>query len=223
MLVMLVLGIPLLAVLVRLATGPGVAWVEARADIDLVPYLPLLWALVLVVHAPVMAGAIVGMLFLEDRDADLLPAIATTRAGLRTLLGYRLAAAASLTAVAVAVALPLAGAEHAAGTAGVLATALVSAAVSAVPALLLASLVKDRAAGMALMKAIGLPLYLPLAWWFVGAPVGWLFALVPTGWAAQALWADTLGGTALFAVGGILCSATWVAVLIPRLRRSVVG
>jgi hypothetical protein len=57
----------------------------------------------------------------------------------------------------------------------------------------------------------------------VDAPAGWLFGLVPTGWAAQALWAETLGGTALFAVGGIVCSGLWVAVLLPRLRGSIVA
>jgi hypothetical protein len=82
----------------------------------------------------------------------------------------------------------------------VVATALVSAAASTVPAMLLASLVRDRVAGMALMKAIGLPLYLPLAWWFVEGSAGWVFALVPTGWAAQALWAETVGGAAVLAV-----------------------
>jgi hypothetical protein len=222
MLVLLVLGIPLLAVLVRLATGPGLAWFEARTGVDLAPHLPLLWALVLVVHAPLMAGAIAGLLFLEDRDAGLLPVLATTRAGLRTLVGYRLSAAALLTVIALAVALPLAGAEHAAGIPGIAVTAVVAGAVSAVPAALLASLVRDRAAGTALMKAIGLPLYLPLAWWFVDGPAGWLFAVVPTAWAARALWADTLTATTLYAAGGIATSAVWTSLALRRLRRSVV-
>jgi hypothetical protein len=222
-LAMLALGIPLLAVAIRLATGPGLDWAEGRVGVDLSPHLPLLWALVLVVHAPVMAGAIAGMLFLEDRDAGLLPVIATTRSGLGTLIGYRLMAAAILTAATLAVALPLAGATHAAGIPGVLVTALVAAAVSATPAALLASLVRDRVAGVALVKAMGLPLYLPLAWWFVDHPAGWAFAAIPTAWAAQALWAETLGATLWFAAGGFACSAAWVAAALPRLRRSVVG
>jgi hypothetical protein len=222
MLLLLVLGIPLLAVLVRLATGPGLAWFEARTGVDLAPHLPLLWALVLVVHAPLMAGAITGLLFLEDRDAGLLPVLATTRAGLRTLVTYRLCAGALLTVVAIAVSLPLAGAEHAVGLPGIVVTALVAGAVSAVPAVLLASLVRDRAAGTALMKAIGLPLYLPLAWWFVDGPAGWLFAVVPTAWAARALWADSLPATLGYAVGGIVTSAVWGWLALRRLRRSLV-
>jgi fluoroquinolone transport system permease protein len=220
---MLALGIPLLAVLIRLATGPGLEWAEGRFGVDLSPHLPLAWALVLVAHAPVMAGAIVGMLFLEDRDAGLLPVIATTRSGLGALIGYRLLAAAVLTAVALAVSLPLAGATHATGIPGVLITALVAAAVSTVPATLLASLVGDRVAGVALMKAIGLPLYLPLAWWFVDHPAAWLFAVIPTAWAVQAFWAESLGGALWFAAGGVACSAVWVAAALPMLRRSVVG
>jgi hypothetical protein len=222
-LAMLALGIPILALAIRVATGPGLDWAEGRFGMDLSPHLPLLWALVLVVHAPVMAGAIAGLLFLEDRDAGLLPVIATTPSGLGTLIAYRLTAAAALTAAALAVALPLAGAAHAAGFPGLLVTALVAAAVSAAPAALLASLVRDRVAGVALMKAIGLPLYLPLAWWFVAHPAGWAFAAIPTGWAARAFWAETLGGTLWFAAGGIACSAVWVAAALPRLRRSMVG
>jgi hypothetical protein len=222
-LIMLALGIPLLAVILRVATGPGLDWAGARFGTDLSPHLPLLWALVLAVHAPVMAGSIAGLLFLEDRDAGLLPLIATTRSGLRTLISYRLAAAAALTAVALVVALPIAGAAHAAGFAGVGVTAVAAAAASLAPAALLASLVRDRVAGIALMKAIGLPLYLPLAWWFVDHPAGWLFAAVPTGWVAQALWAETLGGTVAFAMGAMACSAVWTAVALARLRGSVVG
>ena len=221
-LVMLALGIPLLAVIVRVATTAGLDWAEARIGTDLAPHLPLVWALVLAVHAPVMAGGITGLLFLEDRDAGLLPVIATTRSGLRTLIAYRLAAAAALTSLALIVALPIAGAAHAAHFPGVLATALAAAAASTVPAALLASLARDRVSGVAFMKAIGLPLYLPLAWWFVDHPAGWLFAVVPTGWVSQALWAETLGETLLFTAGAVACSAAWTAVALARLRRSVV-
>ncbi|MFA9445813.1 hypothetical protein [Egicoccus sp. AB-alg6-2] len=219
MLVTLALGIPLLAVLLRLAAGPGNGWLESRLGVDLVAHLPVLWALVLVFHTPVMAGAITGMLFLEDRDAGVLPAVAVTRAGLSTLVAYRLTAAAVLTAAALMVALPLAGARHSAGTPGVVATAVASAAASLVPALLLAALVRDRVAGMALMKVVALPLYLPLAWWFVDHPSAWAFALVPTGWAARAWWASRPGEAAGFALGAIGCSAAWGAVVLPRLRR----
>jgi hypothetical protein len=221
-LVMLALGIPLLALFLRVATVAGLDWAEVRLGMDLTPHLPLVWALVLAVHAPVMAGAIAGMLFLEDRDAGLLPVIATTHSGLRALISYRFAAAAALTGFSLAVALPIAGAAHAAGVAGVLATALAAGAASVVPAALLASLVRDRVAGVALMKAVGVPLYLPLAWWFVDHPAGWFFAAVPTGWVAQALWAETLGGALLFAAGAIICSAVWTAAALAWLRRSLV-
>jgi fluoroquinolone transport system permease protein len=222
LLLLLVAGIPLLAVLVRLGSGHGLAWLEGRTGSDLTVHLPLVWALVLVVHAPLMAGTITGMLFLEDRDAGLLPALATTRAGLRTLVAYRFVVAAVATVLAIAVSLPLAGAEHAAGVPGVLVTAVAGGVVATVPAALLASLVRDRAAGIALVKAIGLPLYLPLAWWFFDGPWGWLFAIVPTAWAAQALWAETLAGAALFAAGGVVTSLAWTGVALQRLRRSIV-
>lgn len=221
MLVLLVAGVPLLALIVRLATGPGVAWVRARHGIDVTPHLPAFWALVVVLHTPTMAGALCGLLFLEDRDAGLLPVIATTRASLRTLVGYRLGATAVGTAGAVLVALVLAGARHEAGAGGLVATAVVAAAASAVPAVLMATFARDRVAGMALMKVMGLPLYLPLAWWFVDGPAGWVFAVVPTGWAARAFWAPSTMAAAGFAAGGVALSVLLVAAMLSRLQRSV--
>lgn len=221
MLVLLVTGVVLLALLVRVASGPGVTWIQSRYSIDLTPHLPAFWALVVVLHTPMMAGALCGLLFLEDRDAGLLPAIATTRASLRTLVAYRLVATAVATALAVAVVLVVVGANHPAGVGGLIATALVAAAVSSVPAMLMATLVRDRVAGMALMKAMGLPLYLPLAWWFVDGPAGWLFGLAPTGWAVRAFWAGSVPASLGFAAIGAAMSLLLVAVLLPRLHRSV--
>lgn len=222
-LVMLVAGIPLLALLVRLLAGPGLPWALDRWGLDLALHLPALWALVVVVHAPVMAGSLCGMLFLEDRDAGLLPAIATTRASLRTLVAYRLAATAAGTMIAVAVALLVAGAAHRAGTVGLVATAVVAAAVATVPAMVLAALVRDRVVGMAAMKAMSLPLYLPLAWWWVDGPAGWAFGLVPTGWAVRTFWASSAVEALGFAAGGVAVSGVLVVVLLRRLRGTTVA
>jgi hypothetical protein len=223
MLLLLVAGVPLLALLVRVAGGPGLAWVQARYGVDLAPHLPAMWALVVVLHTPTMFGTLCGLLFVEDRDAGLLPAILTTRASLRSLVAYRLTLTAVGTTVAVFVALAIAGANHVAGAGGVLATALVAGAVSTVPAMLMAALARDRVAGMALMKVLGLPLYLPLAWWFIDHPAGWLFGIVPTGWAVQAFWADSATTSFGFAAAGTALSLTLVAMLMPRLHRSLTG
>jgi fluoroquinolone transport system permease protein len=222
-LLLVLAGVPILALAARWLSVGGLDWVEVRYGVDLTAHLPLIWAFVLVIHTPVMFGAMTGLLFLEDRDAGLLPALATTRSSLTTLLAYRLAATGVVTTLFVMLALPLAGAHHPAGVVGVIATALAAGAVATVPAMLLASLARDRVQGMALVKAIGVPLYLPLAWWFVDGPAGWLFLLMPTAWTARAFWADDALASAGFAVGGITVSVTLAAALAARLRRSMIA
>lgn len=218
-LLLLLGGIPLIALALRWVTGPGVAWIEARYGFDLAPHVPAVQAFVLVAHFPVIFGALTALLFLEDRDAGLMPALAVTPAGVASLVAYRLAATVGVTGFAVAGGMGLAGANHPAGWVGVLAVAAAGGCVATVPVVVLASLAKDRVQGMALMKVITLPFYLPVAWWFVDGPAGRLFGLIPTGLAAKALWtADPLGAVG-FAAGCVLLSAALVTAFLPRLLR----
>lgn len=222
LLLLLLAGVPLIAGAVRWFNGSGLAWIHTSYGLDLTDHLPLVWAFVLVVHTPTMFGAVTGLLFLEDRDAGLLPAITATRPSLSVLLAYRLAATALITGAMVAIAIPLAGANHPLGTAGTIATSLAAAAVSTVPAMLLATLAHDRVQGMALMKAISLPLYLPLAWWFIDHPAGWLLASVPTAWAARTFWAGTAATLLGSASGALAMSAALTTALAWKLRRSTI-
>ncbi|MBW3590452.1 MAG: hypothetical protein KY393_01145 [Actinobacteria bacterium] len=198
---LLLAGIPLIALALRWVSGPGIDWMQTRYGVDLAPDLPAIAAFVLAIHVPVILGSMAGLLFLEDRDSGLLPAIAVAPAALRTLVVYRMAATMLATALAVAGGMWVAGVGHPAGGVGVAATAATGAAVATVPAVILAGVARDRVQGMALMKAITVPLYLPVAWWFVAGPAGWLFALAPTGWSARALWAGTAPQSAIAVVG----------------------
>ncbi|MEX2588376.1 MAG: hypothetical protein WD602_10360 [Actinomycetota bacterium] len=217
-LLLLVGGIPLIVLVLGWVTGPGIGWIERRYGFDFTPHVPALQAFVLAAHIPVIFGALTALLFLEDRDAGLMPAVAATPAGVTTLVAYRLTAAAVVTALAVGASMA-SGAGHPAGWIGVLATAIAAGGVATVPAAALAALAGDRVQGMAMMKAISLPIYLPVAWWFVDGPAGWILALVPTGPASQALWApDPLRAAGFAAASGVI-SAAWVAWLLPRLLR----
>lgn len=219
LMLLLVAGIALIAVALRWFGGPGLAWVDARHDVDLTPHLPAIWAFVLMIHVPVMLGTVTGLLFLEDRDAELFPALAVTPAGLRTVLTYRLGATALAASIAVAVGSALAAVPHEAGAAGVVAIAIAGGAVAVVPAVLLAALAQDRVQGMALAKVLTVPLYLPVAWWFVDGPAGWVFAVTPTGLASQTLWADGAGLAAAAAIACVLTSASITALGARRLLR----
>lgn len=223
LLMALVAGAPILALAVRWVAGPGATWLMEVHGLDVVPVLPVVWAFVLVVHTPTMVGAVTGLVFTEDRDSGILPAVATTRASLSTLVGYRLVVTAAAAAALVAVAVPLAGAHHAQGVFGVAVTSVVAGAVATVPALLLAAHAHDRAQAMAMTKAMALPLYLPLAWWFVDGAAGWAFVVVPTAWAVRAAWATSVPEVVVFGLAGILACALLDLLLIRRLRRTLVG
>lgn len=215
LLIMLVVSVPLLTVMMRLVATFGVEWGQQRYGVVLTPYLPLLEVLLLVVHTPVVFGALAGLLLLEDRDAGLFGPLRATRAGLGTLLGYRLGATAALTMIALLVCLPVDGVRHPAGAVGVVATAVAAGAASVVPALLMGATARNRVQGVAAMKMLGLPLYLPLATWALVGPARWAFAPVPTSWAIWASWAPTAAGAVVAACGAIAVAAT-CAVLLGR-------
>jgi hypothetical protein len=220
LLLMIVGGVPALALVARLLSAFGAGWIADHFGVDVSPHLPVIWGLMLVIHTPLMFGSIVGLLFLEDRDARLVPVIATTRASLVLLIGYRVGALMLATAVMLVIGLVIAGASHASGVVGLALTALAAAALAPVPALAMAALAPNRAAGMALMKIIGLPFYLPLASWFVAPPLGLAFGVIPSTWVLWTFWADGVATTAAATLIGIALSAACGAVLVRRLRRA---
>jgi|AntRauTorckE6833_2_1112554.scaffolds.fasta_scaffold61554_2 hypothetical protein len=69
------------------------------------------------------------------------------------------------------------------------------------------------------MKAISLPRYLPLAWWFIDHPAGWLLAAVPTAWTARTSWADTAGTLLGSTSVAIAMSIALTTALTGKLRR----
>ena len=214
---MIVGGVPALAIGARLLATVGASWISDRFGVEIGPYLPVIWALTLVLHTPLMFGSLVGLLFLEDRDARLLPVIATTRASTATLVAYRLGGLVLATAAMVPIGFAIAGVSHPAGWIGLLATTVAAAALAPVPALAMAALSPNRAAGMALMKVIGLPFYLPLAAWFIGLPWVVVFGALPSTWSLWALWAGSPLAAGAAAVVGVATSAGASALLVRRL------
>ena len=214
---MIVGGVPALAIGARLVGTIGAGWIRDRFGVEIGPYLPVIWALTLVLHTPLMFGSLVGLLFLEDRDARLLPVLATTRASIATLVGYRLGALVLATAVMLPIGFAIAGVSHPAGWIGLAAAVVAAAALAPLPALAMAALSPNRAAGMALMKVIGLPFYLPLAAWFIGLPWVVAFGLLPSSWSLWALWAGSVATALAAAAMGVAISVAACAVLVRRL------
>ncbi|CAN5874120.1 hypothetical protein BH23ACT10_BH23ACT10_34290 [soil metagenome] len=219
LLLMLVVSVPLVAVLMRLVATAGVDWAQQRHGIALAAHLPLVQVVLLVLHTPVIFGSLAGLLLLEDRDAGLFGPLSVTRATIATLLGYRLTTTVAVTTITLACSLALTGVSHPAGIVGHLSTAIAAGAVSVVPALLMAALADDRVQGVAVMKMIGLPLYLPIATWFLTGSATWLFAPLPTAWVAWTAWAPTALQALAMAIGALVVTACVAAPLCRRVLR----
>lgn len=217
LLLMIIGGVPALAIVARLVTVFGTSWIQDRFGIDIGPYLPVVWGLMLVLHTPLMFGTLVGILFLEDRDARLLPVLATTRASLRTLAAYRLGSLVLITMVMLPIGLAIAGATHSDGWIGLAATVVAAGFLAPVPALAMAALAPNRAAGMAMMKIIGLPFYVPLAAWWLSLPLVAAFGILPSTWSLWAFWADSAVAAVAFAAGGIVICLAASIILYRRL------
>lgn len=216
LLLMLVLSVPLVTLVMRIIATWGTAWASRRHGIDLGPHLATIQAVLLVIHTPVILGSLSGLLLLEDRDAGVLAAMATTRATLKTLLGYRLIGTVTLTTAALALSLPLSGVDHPAGALGDLSTAAAAGVTAIVPALAMAAFAHNRVQGIAIMKMIGLPLYLPVAALLTDWPAEVLFGLIPTAWAVWASAASDPMRAIGLAIGAVIASALIARPLIRR-------
>lgn len=210
--VMVLAGVPLVAVAVRAFESFGVVWLENRYDLPFGEHLPFVWAFLLVLHTPVMFGSVAGLLFLEERDERVLPAVALTRTSIQTLLVYRLGAAAALSFVALLMAFPLAGATHGAGPAGLIAAAAAAAPLAPLTAVSMTAFAGNRAQGIAAMKILTLPLYLPVMLWFASGWTRHTLDWIPSAWSVHAMWSGSFWSSLTYAaIGTAFCLGLTVA------------
>jgi fluoroquinolone transport system permease protein len=106
-LLMIMLVLPLACLgfrwLIPYLTGVVAEWV------DLELYYGLIMAFFLIGQQPILMGAVVGILFVEERDEGTLLALRATPLSLEGFLGYRLLAAMGLSVVLTSIGVPLAG------------------------------------------------------------------------------------------------------------------
>jgi fluoroquinolone transport system permease protein len=204
----LIIGIPLVE-----------GWVAGASDIDLAPHRPLLVAFIACVTMPIFLGAMAGLLVLEDRESGILPAIAVSPAGLQSYLVVRCGWAAGAAAATLGGALSLYGGIALRVVALV---AVLGGGYAMVVLLLVGSLADDRLEGLVVVKALTLPLALPLLVAVVDAPWTWLLALLPSFTPVVALLegveAQPLAPLAAFGVAQL---GLWSWLLIRRMRRRI--
>ncbi len=204
----------LLAAALRLGYPPLAAWLHRTYGVDVMPYAPVLAMLAVAVHVPVAFGMTGALIVLDDLEDGTLAVVRTSPLGASRYLAYRLTAVTMLSAAGLAVAAPLSGLVPL-SAAGALVVA-----VPLGPLVTLATLAvaRTRVQGATADKALTLPVYLPIAAWWLTGPTSWLLAPFPTFWIVRA-WPGT---DPLSLIGGFVSLAVWLIPLthlvIRRLR-----
>ncbi len=165
-------------------TGVVAEWVELER------YYGLILANFQVAMQPVLLGAVVGILFVEERDEGTLLALQATPLSLRSFLGYRLLAAMGLSVVFTLIGVPLAGLVSVSLLELGVVAALASLAVPLV-ALAYAVWIQNKVQAVTAIKLVqawgGLPVLLyfaPTPWQWIGSVPGPLYYPMRLFWSA---------------------------------------
>ena len=206
-----------LAVAARWLFPPAIEHAEALLPFDLQAVYPSLMSYVLLLLAPVICGAVVGFMLLDQRDDNTLMALQVTPLPIASYLAYRLAVPMAVSAVMALIALPLSGLAQL-GPLELLMVVLAAAPLAPLTALFLGAYAANKVQGFALQKALGVLFIAP----FLGALLPWpwqlLTGLVPTYWPAALLWALQSGRAHswLLLLGGLAYQALLLALLLRR-------
>jgi fluoroquinolone transport system permease protein len=187
LLVLLALSPILLGLVIRFGYPSARDWLAQVHGFDLDPYRPVLLAVALLLHVPVSFGMLGALLVLDDVDDRALLAVRTSPLTLPRYLGYRATLVGVAALAGLVVAAPLSGLAplHSWQLWPALLLAAMLAPVTALAALAVA---RNKVEGVAVLKLLALPLYAPLAGWWLTGPAGWPLALLPSWWVVQALW-----------------------------------
>lgn len=171
--------------------------------------------------APLIAGAVVGFLLLDQRDERTLLALRVTPLPLAGYLAYRLAIPTLVALLATLVAIGVAGGIGL-DLGGALLVALAAAPLAPTMALALVALARNKLVGMALLKAASLVLAAPLATLFLAPPWAMALSPLPTLWLAQTVWGLQAGQPVLTLIGATWASSSLLmAGLLWRLEHSL--
>jgi fluoroquinolone transport system permease protein len=214
MLVLIVVSPLLLALAARSGYPPLRDWLARAHEFDLDPYRPVLLGVVVVVHVPVAFGMAGALRVLDDVDDRVLMAIRVSPLTLPRYLRRRAGLVTAAALVGLVVAVPLSGLLPPAGWPAALPAMLPASLLAPLTMLAALAVAGNKVEGVAVLKLLGLPLYAPVAGWWLTGPAGWPFAVLPSWWVLRSLWT---GSPALAAAG----LAVTLALLVPLTRRTV--
>jgi fluoroquinolone transport system permease protein len=168
-------------------------WVVALAAprVALEPYTPFVVGYFLAL-TPILVGGATGFMLLDEREENVLAAIAVTPLGKQGWLAYRVAVPVAATAVMGAAAVYLTGLEPP-PVARLLILAVLAALEAPLATLVLAAFAANKVQAMALAKAGTLVVVAPLAALFVAPPWQYVAGLLPQYWLLKLTLASTAG------------------------------
>jgi len=201
----------LLGLALRVGYPPARDWLGSAYGFDLDPYRPVLLAVAVLLHVPVSAGMVGALLVLDDVADRALVALRVSPLTLPRYLGYRTGLVTTAALAGLAVAVPLSGLAPAAGWPRLLAAGLLASLVAPLTMLATLAVARNQVSGVAALKLLGLPLYAPVAGWWLAGPASWPLAVLPTWWVLRALWS----GWPYPAAGAVVLAAA-VALLARR-------
>jgi len=196
--------------------GAVAEWVELER------YYGLILANFVIAGQPILLGAVVGILFVEERDEGTLLALQATPLSLRSFLGYRLLTAMGLSVVLSLIGVALAGLISI-SLLELLASAVLASLAVPVVALAYAVYIQNKVQAVTAIKLVqawgGLPVLLyfaPTPWQWIGSVPGPLYYPMRLFWSAaegRAEW--------WLILPGLVIQGAAVLWLLRRLERTV--
>ena len=183
----ILLLVPLFALLVRWL----VPLIDSHVAIDLRAYDVLLLSGYATMAGAMIAGFVVGMMLLDERDDGTLAAILVTPLPFGRYLALKLALPTVVGTALTIACLPLTGLDQ--WRWGYAAATAAGALWAPVAALVFAGLAANKVQGILLFRIANLVLIIPLAAYAFPLPWGYLFGIFPGYWPLEAFWATARG------------------------------
>lgn len=217
----------LLMIFLLPATGVLLRWglpyvAEVLAEwVVLEPYYGLIVGFFLVGQEPILLGAVIGFLFVEERDQGTLLALQASPLSLRAFLAYRMLAAMALSIVLSAIGVGLAGLVDVSLAAVLVASALASLTVPII-ALVYAVWIQNKVQAVTAIKALQSWALLPALLYFVPTPWPWLGSLAaPLYYPIRLFWSAAEGRPEWWLIlPGALLQLAATAWLLRRFHRT---
>jgi fluoroquinolone transport system permease protein len=184
----------LMALMLRWGVPPLNTRLLEEYNFDLVEYYPVLLAYFFIGMCPMVFGVVIGFLLLDERDDRTLTALQVTPLPLNSYIIYRVTIPIILTFGLMFALFPLANLTPF-NARTILLSAIAAAPMAPMLSLMLASFAQNKVQGFALMKLIGIVLFVPIVAYF--APSGWelAFGIFPTYWPMKVYWLLYAGET----------------------------